>query len=87
MTNELNRVHQAEAKEKDNCTPKWVRKTKTDDLESGVEWIYAGLFSNASIWRENGRVLSCVCPLLPDTGKAREFHRLIVIVLKMEPMD
>lgn len=37
MTNELNRVHQAEAKEKDNSMPKCARKRKTEDLESGVE--------------------------------------------------
>lgn len=37
MTNELNRVHQAEAREKDNCMAKRITKTEIEDLESGVE--------------------------------------------------
>lgn len=55
MTNELNRVHQAEAGDSDGemrNTLGWNERCQ----ESGVEWIYAGSFSKASIWRENGRV-------------------------------
>ena len=54
MTNELNRVHQAEALESDTIIHLVIRGTKTERVEAGVEWIYAGLFSNASIWREKG---------------------------------
>lgn len=37
MTNELNRVHQAEARERDNDIHVYIRVTKTECVGAGVE--------------------------------------------------
>lgn len=76
MTNELNRVHQAEALEGDNNIHEHNWATKIDSVEAGVEWIYAGLFSNTSIWREKG----CEGGFTRDLKKGREFVIRMVTV-------
>lgn len=69
MTNELNRVHQAEARDRDSSTHQATGVSGTDSVEAGVEWIYVSLFSNASIWRERGGRRGC---LWSSGRKARE---------------